>query len=134
MMILHSLSRSRSSVRIPRFHPICLKIDIIAHSGITGLFNHCHLKASSVPNLTTTDNSAYSRRLKVASYAQEIHKKRQLARSISSKWDLMPVNAQKGMRNLTGSLCYRNSLLQAIIHSPKVAHWLRTFHRPEQCE
>lgn len=46
----------------------------------------------------------------------------------------MPNSAQQGMKNLTGTLCYRHSLFQALLHCPKVAHWLRSFHPPQTCK
>ncbi|PMD38982.1 cysteine proteinase [Hyaloscypha variabilis F] len=45
----------------------------------------------------------------------------------------MRSSAQKGMPNLTGVLCYRHSLFQALIHCPQVAHWLRNYHPQEAC-
>ena len=43
----------------------------------------------------------------------------------------MPV--QKGMANLTGSLCYRHSLFQALMHMPKFVNWLLLNHDTEKC-
>ncbi|CCU82404.1 ubiquitin carboxyl-terminal hydrolase [Blumeria hordei DH14] len=40
----------------------------------------------------------------------------------------MPSSAQKGLHN-PAVLCYRNSLLQALLHSPKLVNWLRSYHR-----
>ncbi|CAD6505645.1 BgTH12-01135 [Blumeria graminis f. sp. triticale] len=47
---------------------------------------------------------------------------------ISSSWIDMPSSAQKGLHN-PAVLCYRNSLLQALLHSPKLVNWLRSYHR-----
>jgi len=41
---------------------------------------------------------------------------------------------QLGLPNLTGALCYRHSLLQALIHTPKFVRWLNEHHKPQQCK
>ena len=40
----------------------------------------------------------------------------------------------KGFQNFTGALCYRHSLFQALLHTPKFVHWLRDYHKPEDCK
>jgi uncharacterized UBP type Zn finger protein len=37
------------------------------------------------------------------------------------------------MQNLTGALCYRHSLFQALVHSPIFANWLLKNHQPSDC-
>lgn len=43
------------------------------------------------------------------------------------------ISRQKGLRNLTGVLCYRHSLFQALIHSPVIVNWLATHVRGMSC-
>lgn len=38
------------------------------------------------------------------------------------------------MRNFTWALCYRHSLLQALLHLPQFCQWLLKHHRPEDCK
>lgn len=45
----------------------------------------------------------------------------------------MQTPSQKGMRNFKGFLCYRSSLLQALLHSPKIANWFLEHHQPHSC-
>ena len=40
---------------------------------------------------------------------------------------------QRGMKNLTGDLCYRHSLFQALLHSRKICNWLVYNHRSRDC-
>ncbi|KAI1007502.1 hypothetical protein K3495_g726 [Podosphaera aphanis] len=72
------------------------------------------------------------RHCKVVSYAARISQHRIHSRKIKSSWVSMPTSAQKGIYN-PAVLCYRNSLLQALLHSPKVVNWLRTYHGLEKC-
>ncbi|KAG9244592.1 hypothetical protein BJ878DRAFT_60549 [Calycina marina] len=55
------------------------------------------------------------------------------ANSVTSSWNGLKAAAQKGMQNITGALCYRNSLLQAIFHQPKIVRWLVQTHKLESC-
>lgn len=45
----------------------------------------------------------------------------------------MPCKARRGLSNLTGVLCYRNSLFQALLHSPKFSNWFAKYHKTEDC-
>jgi uncharacterized UBP type Zn finger protein len=45
----------------------------------------------------------------------------------------MPSNAQQGMPNFTGNLCYRVSLLQGLLHQPLFVSWIQKYHRKELC-
>lgn len=40
---------------------------------------------------------------------------------------------QPGFKNFTGALCYRHSLLQALLHTPKFVNWLFASHKFEDC-
>ena len=55
------------------------------------------------------------------------------AKRISSAWAGMKASSQQGMFN-PGVLCYRNSLLQALLHQPKFVHWIVRSHQPDDCE
>ena len=46
----------------------------------------------------------------------------------------MPVSSQQGLRNITGAICYRLSLLQALLHQPLFVHWIQDYHRPDHCK
>lgn len=74
----------------------------------------------------------YERRCKAVSYVSKLHRHRHHSRKIKSSWIGMPSSAQKGIYN-PAVLCYRNSLLQALLHAPKVVNWLRSYHRSKIC-
>jgi hypothetical protein len=40
---------------------------------------------------------------------------------------------QVGLRNLSGVLCYRHSVFQALLHTPKFCDWLMTCHAAKDC-
>lgn len=103
------------------------------------------------PVTTTTllPTEQYHRRIKVAKHARVILQKRAIvsryplclgtisnfkqSNSIRSDSEMMPSSSRKGMANITGVLCYRNSLLQAILHSPKLINWLLLNHHADDC-
>ncbi|TQS35537.1 hypothetical protein Golomagni_04042 [Golovinomyces magnicellulatus] len=78
------------------------------------------------------DEDNYERRCKAVSYVSKLHRHRHHSRKIKSSWIGMPSSAQKGIYN-PAVLCYRNSLLQALLHAPKVVNWLRSYHRSKIC-
>jgi hypothetical protein len=45
----------------------------------------------------------------------------------------MPASSQKGLVNVTGVICYRLSLLQALLHLPRFVNWLQDQHTAAQC-
>lgn len=53
---------------------------------------------------------------------------------ISDVWKGAVILKQPGFKNLTGALCYRNSLLQSLLHIPKFINWLRKSHKRGECE
>ncbi|TAQ85144.1 hypothetical protein B7494_g6534 [Chlorociboria aeruginascens] len=75
----------------------------------------------------------YTRRHKVAKYADVIRKKRATANKVKRDWAMMPTSNQSGMTNLTGVLCYRHSLLQALLHLPMLVNWIINHLRPHLC-
>lgn len=81
-----------------------------------------------------SDEEAYFRREKVAKYADQIRKKRKQAATVRGDWSKRTASAQRGLDNLTGVLCYRHSLFQALLHQPKFVNWLEEYHRPELCK
>jgi len=46
----------------------------------------------------------------------------------------MPLTAQRGMINHTTNLCYRLSLLQALLHLPIFVNWVLDYLHPENCK
>lgn len=52
---------------------------------------------------------------------------------IQSSAEGMPGNG-RGLQNLTGALCYRHSLFQGLLHTPKFVHWLVDYHKPKDCK
>lgn len=44
----------------------------------------------------------------------------------------MPSSAQMGLQN-PNVLCYRNSVLQALLHSPQIGNFLKKYHSPDLC-
>jgi uncharacterized UBP type Zn finger protein len=44
----------------------------------------------------------------------------------------MPASKQKGIYN-PSQLCYRNSVLQALLHSPHIGNFLNKYHSPDLC-
>lgn len=55
------------------------------------------------------------------------------ALSINRDFSKMPAAAQSGLPNLTGALCYRIALVQALCHIPQVVNCLWDYHLPELC-
>lgn len=45
----------------------------------------------------------------------------------------MPAAVQCGLPNLTGALCYRIALVQALFHIPQVVNCLWDYHLPDHC-
>lgn len=41
---------------------------------------------------------------------------------------------QPGFDNIKMSRCYRHSLLQALLHIPKLVNWLLEFHKLGECK
>ncbi|KAH8820518.1 hypothetical protein F5884DRAFT_866335 [Xylogone sp. PMI_703] len=80
-----------------------------------------------------SDEETYRRREKVAKYADQLRKKKIQAAKVRGDWSQRSASAQRGLANLTGVLCYRHSLFQALLHQPKFVNWLDEYHRPEQC-
>ncbi|PMD56484.1 cysteine proteinase [Hyaloscypha bicolor E] len=97
-----------------------------------GILEDVSSKCNPTP-ITKADKDHYLRRAKNFSHNWTNRRKRHLAKKVRSDWSGMPSSAQQGMKNLTGVLCYRHSLFQAILHCPQVAHWLRTYHSEESC-
>ncbi|PMD26537.1 cysteine proteinase [Hyaloscypha hepaticicola] len=98
----------------------------------SGILDNISPKCSPT-TFTQVDRKKYLRRAKINSFAWRRQRKRDLARQVQQNWNEMPNAAQQGMKNLTGTLCYRHSLFQALLHCPKIAHWLRSFHPPQTC-
>lgn len=47
---------------------------------------------------------------------------------MDKKWSKDLNFSGRGLPNLTGALCYRHSLFQALFHIPQFVHWLRDTH------
>ncbi|RDW71382.1 hypothetical protein BP6252_07945 [Coleophoma cylindrospora] len=82
---------------------------------------------------TKNDESKYRKRQKVSPWALGVRERRALASKLQQERCQMPNSARRGMANLTGSLCYRNSLLQVLMHQAKLVAWLQVYHQPENC-
>lgn len=100
------------------------------------VFDAPDLKGGNVPStpLSGKDRTRYGKRTK-AEYTTvfDLRRRRRVANVVRPAWKGMPVSAQQGMRNLTGVLCYRNSLLQSLLHQPQLCRWLMTQHQPQHC-
>ncbi|KHJ32269.1 putative ubiquitin-specific protease [Erysiphe necator] len=83
-------------------------------------------------NTSLTDKDVYVRHRRAVPFVSKVHRHRTHSRNIKSSWIGMPSSAQKGIYN-PAVLCYRNSLLQALLHAPKVVNWLRSYHRSKIC-
>ncbi|KAL3427571.1 ubiquitin carboxyl-terminal hydrolase [Phlyctema vagabunda] len=79
------------------------------------------------------DESSYWKRRKISPWALRSKKRRCFADKVKINRSLMPPSARKGLANLTGALCYRSSLIQVLLHQPKLVSWLEKFHQPHQC-
>ncbi|KAH8593345.1 hypothetical protein B0O99DRAFT_596566 [Bisporella sp. PMI_857] len=77
---------------------------------------------------------AYEHRIKVAKDAKANRQKRKSARNVNGSWSGLGHRAecQQGMSN-PNILCYRNSLLQAVLHQPKLVNWFVQNHGPDDC-
>lgn len=84
-------------------------------------------------DITRPETEVYSRRQKVAKYATMIRQKKLLAKKVSRSSIRMKLSFQKGLPNLTGALCYRISLFQALLHQPMFVNWLLDSHQPQDC-
>ncbi|KAM3078112.1 hypothetical protein ACMFMG_002588 [Clarireedia jacksonii] len=81
----------------------------------------------------TIDNDSHiDRRSNVRRFAMNVRKRRSLANKTSSEYKRMPTSAQRGMYN-PNVLCYRNSLLQSLLHLPKFVNFLIEQHLPKHC-
>ncbi|KAL8809635.1 MAG: hypothetical protein Q9223_007896, partial [Gallowayella weberi] len=70
------------------------------------------------------DETVYARRLRLEAKARLLGKKDQEARQSLKGYADLAASSQGGMANVTGVACYRNSLLQAILHTPALSTWL----------
>ncbi|TEY60154.1 hypothetical protein BOTCAL_0185g00170 [Botryotinia calthae] len=66
--------------------------------------------------------------------SDSLRKRRYLASKVRNDSSRMPSNAQRGLSNVTGYACYRNSLLQGLLHLPKFFNFLIDQHPVETCE
>ncbi|KAM0177789.1 hypothetical protein ACHAPF_004052 [Botrytis cinerea] len=66
--------------------------------------------------------------------SDSLRKRRYLASKVRNDSSRMPSNAQRGLSNVTGYACYRNSLLQGLLHLPKFFNFLFDQHPVETCE
>lgn len=53
---------------------------------------------------------------------------------ISANWGDASEKSEIGFRNFTMALCYRHSLFQALVHTPKFINWLSKYHQPQDCK
>ncbi|KAH6670115.1 hypothetical protein B0J14DRAFT_657203 [Halenospora varia] len=83
--------------------------------------------------LDDTTEDEMTRRFKVANWAGMIKRRKETARKLSDDQSRMPPASQRGMPNITGVLCYRIALLQALLHIPLLVNWLLDFVLPEHC-
>ncbi|KAF7933426.1 hypothetical protein BELL_0291g00090 [Botrytis elliptica] len=66
--------------------------------------------------------------------SDSLRKRRYLASKVRNDSTRMPPNAQRGLSNVTGYACYRNSLLQGLLHLPKFFNFLIDQHPVETCD
>ncbi|KAF7960028.1 hypothetical protein EAE96_001628 [Botrytis aclada] len=66
--------------------------------------------------------------------SDSLRKRRYLASKVRNDSTRMPSNAQRGLSNVTGYACYRNSLLQGLLHLPKFFNFLIDQHPVETCD
>lgn len=55
------------------------------------------------------------------------------AATVSDEWSEKVLTRQPGFDNIKMSRCYRHSLLQALLHIPKLVNWLLEFHKLGEC-
>ncbi|RAL61542.1 hypothetical protein DID88_009581 [Monilinia fructigena] len=65
--------------------------------------------------------------------SESLRKRRNLAAAVREDSQRMAVAAQRGLANVTGVSCYRNSLLQGLLHLPKFFNFLVDQHPVETC-
>ncbi|KFY11650.1 hypothetical protein V492_04345 [Pseudogymnoascus sp. VKM F-4246] len=56
-----------------------------------------------------------------------------MAATVSDEWTEKVSMRQPGFDNIRMSRCYRHSLLQALLHIPKLVNWLLEFHKLGEC-
>ncbi|KFZ09004.1 hypothetical protein V501_05754 [Pseudogymnoascus sp. VKM F-4519 (FW-2642)] len=56
-----------------------------------------------------------------------------MAATVSEEWMERISMKQPGFDNIKMSRCYRHSLLQALLHIPKLVNWLLEFHKLGEC-
>ncbi|KAG0648076.1 Ubiquitin-specific-processing protease 8 [Hyphodiscus hymeniophilus] len=84
-------------------------------------------------SLTTSEIGLYNLRRRIANSVDVVAENKTMISKVKNDWSEMPTIAQKGMENFTGAICYRLSLLQALIHQTLFVHFLLDLHRPEHC-
>lgn len=65
--------------------------------------------------------------------SDSLKKRRYLASKVRKDSTRMPTAAQRGLANVTGYACYRNSLLQGLFHLPKFFNFLIDQHPVDTC-
>ncbi|QSZ34527.1 hypothetical protein DSL72_006121 [Monilinia vaccinii-corymbosi] len=65
--------------------------------------------------------------------SESLRKRRNLAAAVREDSQRMVSAAQRGLSNVTGVSCYRNSLLQGLLHLPKFFNFLVDQHPVETC-
>ncbi|KAJ8071312.1 hypothetical protein OCU04_001647 [Sclerotinia nivalis] len=66
--------------------------------------------------------------------SDSLKKRRYLASKVRKDSTRMPTAAQRGLANVTGYACYRNSLLQGLFHLPKFFNFLIDQHPVDTCD
>ncbi|CAD6443541.1 3feb5923-b328-483c-9e48-f1efe8d5c385 [Sclerotinia trifoliorum] len=94
-------------------------------------------KASKVPIQTavTSKPSAKPSKEELEKIRSDsLKKRRYLASKVRKDSSRMPTAAQRGLANVTGYACYRNSLLQGLFHLPKFFNFLIDQHPVDTCD
>jgi hypothetical protein len=82
---------------------------------------------------TKKSQDRYAGRNPISSHAWRLRGKKFDRKKVRSDWKNMPATKQKGFVN-PNVLCYRNSLCQALLHTPQMVDFLKEHHKPEDCE
>ncbi|CAG8953849.1 hypothetical protein HYFRA_00006742 [Hymenoscyphus fraxineus] len=121
----------------PNVKPFTEKVPSLA--GMKRLFepeadeNDFYARRSKLVKLDHSNAHPLTNKVRTSDRIAMIKRKRSLALTLKNDVSKMPAAAQDGLKNFTGAICYRISLVQALVHIPQFVNWLHDYHTPDNC-
>ncbi|OBT67814.1 hypothetical protein VE03_02425 [Pseudogymnoascus sp. 23342-1-I1] len=91
------------------------------------------LAYSFVPPIASKRDKHSAAKESQAGLEKKCAERQAMAATVSDEWAEKISMRQPGFDNIKMSRCYRHSLLQALLHIPKLVNWLLEFHKLGEC-